>query len=90
MDDRRIIYKSNFYTLLKEARYNTLEMNPMLYINSGFLIYFFSNLILFFINNTMFKGSTEASYLFWGLHAIVNIVLTLFYTIALWVKPKKL
>ncbi|MDY8135173.1 hypothetical protein [Aquimarina sp. 2201CG5-10] len=80
---------SYFYTLLKEVRYSALETNPMFWINSGFLIYFSSNLILFFINNNLFKGSTEASYLVWGLHAIVNIVLTLFYTIALWVNPKK-
>ncbi len=80
---------SYFYTLLKEVKYSALETNPMFWINSGFLIYFSSNLILFFINNTMFKGATEASFLVWGLHAIVNIVLTIFYTIALWVHPKK-
>ncbi|WP_299313302.1 hypothetical protein [uncultured Aquimarina sp.] len=80
---------SYFYALLKEVKYSALETNPMFWINAGFLIYFSSNLILFFINNNMFKGSTEASYLVWGLHAIVNIVLTIFYTIALWVHPKK-
>ncbi|MBQ4801604.1 hypothetical protein J8L88_01985 [Aquimarina sp. MMG015] len=80
---------SYFYALLKEVKYNALETNPMFWINAGFLIYFSSNLILFFINNNMFQGSTEASYLVWGLHAIVNIVLTIFYTIALWVNPKK-
>lgn len=81
---------SYFYALLKEVKYSALEINPMFWINAGFLIYFSSNLILFFINNNMFQGSTEASYLVWGLHAIVNIVLTIFYTIALWVSPKKL
>ncbi|MDH7446206.1 hypothetical protein [Aquimarina sp. 2201CG14-23] len=81
---------SYFYTLLKEVKYSALETNPMFWINAGFLIYFSSNLILFFINNNMFKGSTEASYLVWGLHAIVNIVLMLFYTFAIWVNPKKL
>ncbi len=80
---------SYFYALLKEVKYSALETNPMFWINAGFLIYFSSNLILFFINNNMFKGSTEASYLVWGLHAIVNIVLTIFYTIALWVHPGK-
>ncbi|WP_108804739.1 hypothetical protein [Aquimarina sp. Aq107] len=80
---------SYFYALLKEVKYSALETNPMFWINAGFLIYFSSNLILFFINNNMFQGSTEASYLVWGLHAIVNIVLTIFYTIALWVSPKK-
>ena len=81
---------SYFYTLLKEVKYGALETNPMFWINSGFLIYFSSNLTLFFINNNLFKGSTEASYLVWGLHAIVNIILVVFYTIAVWVNPKKL
>ncbi|MEW7281131.1 hypothetical protein ABW636_21250 [Aquimarina sp. 2201CG1-2-11] len=78
-----------FYALLKEVKYSTLETNPMFWINSGFLIYFSSNLILFFMNNSLFKGITEASYILWGLHAFINIVLTLFYTIAIWVTPKK-
>ncbi len=82
---------SYFYALLKEVKYSALENNPMFWVNSGFLIYFSSNLILFFINNNLFKGgSNEAGYLIWGLHAIVNIVLTIFYIIALWVNPKKL
>lgn len=80
---------SYFYALLKEVKYTALETNPMFWINSGFLIYFSSNLILFFINNNLFKGVTEASHMVWGLHAIVNIVLTIFYTIALWVHPGK-
>jgi len=80
---------SYFYALLKEMKYRALETNPMFWINSGFLIYFSSNLILFYINNSLFKESTEASYLVWGLHAIINIVLTVFYTIAIWVKPRE-
>jgi len=81
---------SYFYALLKEVRYGALETNPMFWINSGFLIYFSSNLILFYMNNSLFKEVSEASLILWGLHAIVNIVLTIFYTIALWVRPKKL
>ncbi|MBG6133465.1 hypothetical protein IWQ47_004875 [Aquimarina sp. EL_43] len=80
---------SYFYALLKEVKYSTLETNPMFWINSGFLIYFSSSLILFFMNNTLFKGVTEASHILWGLHAVINIVLTIFYTVAIWVKPQK-
>ena len=78
-----------FYALLKEVKYNNLETNPMFWINSGFLIYFSSNLILFFMNNSLFKRITEASYILWGLHAFINIILTLFYTVAIWVTPKR-
>ncbi len=80
---------SYYYSLLKEVKYSALEINPMFWISSGFLIYFSSNLILFFINNTLFKGVSEASRIVWGLHAIVNMVLIIFYTIAIWVNPEK-
>ncbi|WP_459210127.1 hypothetical protein [Aquimarina rhabdastrellae] len=81
-----------FYTLLKEIKYEALETNPMFWINSGFLMYFSSNLILFFVNNTLFKNvttATTASYMLWGLHAIINIILIMFYTIAIWIHQKK-
>jgi hypothetical protein len=80
---------SYFYALLKEVKYSSLETNPMFWINAGFLIYFSSNLILFFINNSMFATADESSRLVWGLHAIVNIVLTFFYTISIWLNPKQ-
>ena len=84
---------SYFYALLKEVKYSALEQNSMFWLNAGFLIYFSSNLILFFINNTMFEDpnakANEVSYLLWGLHAIVNIILTIFYTISVWVNPKQ-
>lgn len=84
---------SYFYALLEEVKYSALEQNPMFWLNAGFLIYFSSNLILFFINNTMFEDpnakANEVSYLLWGLHAIVNIILTIFYTISVWVNPKQ-
>lgn len=79
-----------FYSLLKEIKYSGLESKPMFWINSGFLIYFSSNIILFFLNNNLFEKSTEASYVVWGLHAIINMILTIFYTVSVWVKPKKL
>lgn len=82
---------SYFYALLKEVKYSSLETNPMFWLNAGFLIYFSSNLILFFVNNSLFQGSkaTKVSYLLWGLHAVVNIILIIFYTISVWVNPKQ-
>ncbi|MEM6719756.1 MAG: hypothetical protein AAF611_10595 [Bacteroidota bacterium] len=78
-----------FYALLKEEKYSPLEKKPMFWVNAGFLIYFSSNLILFFINNSMFSKASEVSFLVWGLHAIVNIILILFFTIAVWVNPNQ-
>jgi hypothetical protein len=78
-----------FYALLKEETYSPLEKKPMFWINAGFLIYFSSNLILFFINNSMFTKADAVSYLVWGLHAVVNIILILFFTIAIWIHPNR-
>jgi len=78
-----------FYALLKEEIYSPLERKPMFWINAGFLIYFSSNLLLFFINNSMFTKPDSVSYLVWGLHAIINIILIIFFTIAVWVHPNR-
>ncbi len=80
---------SYFYALLKEVKYTLLERNPMFWLNAGFLIYFSSNLLLFFINNSMFTKADEVSYLVWGLHAIVNFILVIFFTIAIWITPNQ-
>ena len=82
---------SYFYALLKEVKYSSLETNPMFWLNAGFLIYFSSNLLLFFVNNSLFQESKakKVSYLLWGLHTVVNIILIIFYTISVWVNPKQ-
>lgn len=80
---------SYFYALLKQETYSPLERKPLFWINAGFLIYFSSNLLLFFINNSMFTEADEMSHLVWGLHAIVNIILIIFFTIAVWVNPNQ-
>ncbi len=74
-----------FYKLLKEVKYEALEKTPMFWLNIGFLIYFSSNLLLFFLNDYLPKGS-PSMYLVWSAHAVVNIILNIFYTIALWIK----
>ncbi len=80
---------SYFYTLLKEVKYASLERNPMFWLNAGFLIYFSSNLLLFFISNSLSTEAAEVNFLVWGLHAIVNIVLVIFFIIAIWVNPNQ-
>ncbi|WP_430410091.1 hypothetical protein [Kordia sp.] len=80
---------SYFYTLLKEIKYTSLERNPMFWGNAGFLIYFSSNLLLFFISNSISTEAAEVNFLVWGLHAIVNIVLVIFFIIAIWVNPNQ-
>lgn len=83
-----LIALASFYSLLKEHSYSKVERNPIFWISAGILIYFSGNLILFYINNAL-NLTLEESYIIWGMHAVVNIVLILFYTRAIWVHPAK-
>ena len=76
-----------FYLTLKDMREKHLERAPLFWISSGLLIYFSSSLFINIYSNMLF-GFGSNSYTMWGIHAILNIVPYIFYTIALWVKPK--
>ena len=78
----------SFYKILKDPEYTLLNNNSLFWISAGLLIYFSSSLVLFYINNSLNLTRSE-SYSIWGLHAIINILLILFYTRALWVQQEK-
>lgn len=78
----------SFFQLLTKRSHSSVFSDPQFYINSGFLIYFSSNLVLFFISSRV-TLSLEESYLIWGIHSIINCILIIFYTIALWIRPKE-
>ena len=79
---------SYFYKLLKEVNYESLQNNPMFWINAGILIYFSSTLILFVLGNRLIPESLRVIGVAWSLHALFNIFLNMFYALALWVKPQ--
>lgn len=78
----------SFFQGLIKSTHSSLNRNPEFWINSGFLLYFSSNLVLFYLSNRI-DLSMEESYMIWGVHSIVNCILIIFYTIALWIRPKK-
>jgi hypothetical protein len=76
-----------FYSLLQKENLEPLGKTPIFWISTGMMLYFSTNLILFFIT----KNETfvfEYRYTFWSIHAGVNIILFCFYTYALWIRPK--
>lgn len=77
-----------FYDLLNLHHYTSLSSNNLFWISAGLLIYFASNLVLFYINNLLNLSRSE-SYTIWGLHAIIHILLILFFTRAVWTQPEK-
>lgn len=78
----------SFFQLLTKQTDRSVFSNPQFYINSGFLIYFSSNLVLFYLSSRV-TLTLEESYMVWGAHAVVNCILIIFYTIALWIHPRK-
>jgi hypothetical protein len=77
-----------FFTLLDAKTLNRLDRNPAFWVSIGILIYYATNSVLFFINQNV-ELMLQDRYTVWGLHALVNIVLITFYTIALWIRPEE-
>lgn len=76
-----------FYRRLTQSE-KTVQLNtPEFWLNAGFLLYFSSSLILFLFSNLL-NLSPKESYSIWGLHALINIILHLFYARALWIVRK--
>lgn len=79
---------SYFYKTLVDLKIQSLEREPMFWINAGVLIYFSGSLFIFIFGN-FFSSSKEAMFVSWGIHAVFSIILNISYTIALWIKPRE-
>lgn len=75
-----------FYKTLQELKIRYLEREPLFWISAGTLLYFSSSLFIFLFTNYV-NSSTSALFLIWSLHGIFSILLNVFYSTALWVKP---
>lgn len=75
------------YKTLEELKIRRLEKEPMFWISAGLLIYFAGGFLIFISSNYIMPIKLTL-FLFWGLHAILNIILNLFYSIALWTEPQ--
>ncbi len=79
---------SSFYRMLIGPVYTTLHLIPIFWISAGLLLYFSSNIVLFYLGSRV-ELTYEDSLPIWGLHSIFNCLLILFFTVALWIQPKK-
>lgn len=76
------------YKTLNEMRVERLEREPSFWISSGLLIYFAGGFLIFISSNYLMPLEMTA-FLFWGLHAVLNTILNLFYSAALWTHPQQ-
>lgn len=75
-----------FYKTLHELKIRFLEREPLFWISAGVLLYFSSSLFIFLFSNYV-NSSTTALFIIWGIHGIFSILLNVFYSTALWVRP---
>ncbi|MEL6276491.1 MAG: hypothetical protein AAFU03_15430, partial [Bacteroidota bacterium] len=70
-----------------EITHLPLASMPMFWINTAILIYFPASLFIFLFG-PWFLGENAYSYNMFAIHALLTIVKSILYAIALWVKPK--
>lgn len=78
-----------FYKVLQEAAIIYLEHTPLFWVSSGLFIYFSGNIFIFILSNYILSYSKQLNYQAWIIHAMLNIVLYVFYSLALWINPRK-
>lgn len=77
-----------FYQLIKTREQERLDKVPMVWFNTGILLYHSGSLILFLFVNNMIDGAPELLISSWWLNAVLYVMLIIFNAIALWVKPQ--
>ncbi|OEK00276.1 hypothetical protein BFP97_01550 [Roseivirga sp. 4D4] len=80
-----------FHQLLRGTALLALERTPMFWLNTGVLIYYSGTLLLYvMVNYVAGLGETaKVSISLWALNILFNIILNVFYALALWVSPQK-
>lgn len=62
---------------------------PMFCVSTGLLIFFSGNFLIFLFINFILQYSQKLNYQIWIVHALLNCILYLTYTFALWKSPEK-
>lgn len=82
-----MLYALGFFTkTLKEMKILRLEVSPLFWISIGVLFYNAGSFFIFLFSKIL-TPIHDLWYTYFGIHAIFTILLYIFYTIALWVRP---
>ncbi|MCJ8291675.1 MAG: hypothetical protein HRT58_04880 [Crocinitomicaceae bacterium] len=88
-----ILALSTFNLLMQEkSQFQDKQMlKSISWINSGFFIYFSSNLLLYYFGDYLVRSTISISSfrIVWTLHSLFSITMYIFFFIALWKTPKK-
>lgn len=72
------------YQTLSEMKIRRLEQNPVFWVNTGFLLYFSGNVLLFAFSNYIIDINRALNMYIWAFHALFSLLLYFFITIGLW------
>lgn len=75
---------------LKALPEERTDNKAMFWVNTGLMMYFSVNLVLFFMSNYLLKNFSQTFNNFlWDFHALISFVLYLFFTFAIYIDWKK-
>lgn len=72
------------YRTLSEMKIKRLEQDPVFWVNTGFLLYFSGNVLLFAFSNYIVNINRTLNLYIWAFHALFSILLYFFITMGLW------
>ncbi|MBN8679584.1 MAG: hypothetical protein J0M29_15245 [Chitinophagales bacterium] len=72
------------YQTLTEMKIRALQQDPVFWTNTGFLLYFSGNVLLFAFSNYILNINHALNQYIWAFHALFSILLYFFITIGLW------
>lgn len=79
-----IVSLGSFYFLLNHMIFEKITDLSFFWINSGVLLYFGGNLILFIFNNYLFQSKSFSQTALWGIHSCLNILYNSLIAIGFW------
>lgn len=72
------------YKTLTEMKIRHLQQDPVFWVNTGFLLYFSGNVLLFAVSNYIVDINRALNLYIWAFHAIFSILVYFFISIGLW------
>lgn len=72
------------YKTLTEMKIKQLQQDPVFWVNTGFLLYFSGNVLLFAFSNYILGINRALNLYIWAFHALFSILVYFFISIGLW------
>ncbi|MCF0072487.1 hypothetical protein LZD49_18545 [Dyadobacter sp. CY261] len=78
-----------FYKVFQELKVQNLLLEPFFWVSAGLLLFFSGNFLIFVFMNFILLYSKNLNDQIWVIHALMNYMLYITYTVALWVGRRK-